>query len=499
MQLSFNSQTYAQSSDGSNTTNFTTSASQSNTTAVTQQQLDDRMKEIVASDNPDDIATLAYIWGYPLVSVIRSSDFTTSPNLPPGPGRGPVNTFNHFKVFPDPNFTDFTRPNVDTLYSTAYVNLKNGPLEITVPPLADRFYSIQFADAYTLNYRTVGSRLNETTGGNYLLTGPEWKGTIPSGMKQIQSPTDASFVAIRILVKNAQDVSTVNAIQDKFIMTPLSAFENGESATNSTVSTLATGSNSTAPVSPKPEFIPTTGIKIYDEIGKGMADNPPPKNESAIVAKFKTIGIGPGLTPSTQANETIRHALEKGIVEGEKLIDARIPQVGLLVNGWGILGMKVNGSEINSYLGIYGSDYLSRAAQTKDGIFPQAAEEVIYPNTFVDSTNQTLNGANKYELHFDEPPPVSLFWSLTIYNDKSYLVDNPIDRYSIGDRTPGLVYNKDGSLDIYIQHDSPGPDKESNWLPAPTGDFDLSMRLYGPDDSILSGKYQYATIQKVTG
>ena len=467
---------------------------------MTPQQLDDAMKQLVASDNPDDIATLAYIWGYPLVSAIRTADFTTSPNIPPGPGRGPENTFNHFKTFPDPNFTDFTVPNVDTLYSTAYVDLSNGPLVVTVPPLADRYYSIQFADAYTNNYHYIGSRLNETTGGNYLLTGPGWEGTVPSGLKQIQSPTNASFVAVRILVNNPQDVPTVNAIQDKFILTPLSAFESGETVTNSNSSTLATGSNSTTvPVSPKPEFMPVTGIKIYDEIGRYMANNPPPQNDSAVVAKFKTIGIGPGLTPSTQANETIRQALENGIVEGEKLMDSRIKAVELNINGWSILGMQVNGSEITNNLGKYGTDYLSRAAQTKDGIFPHSAEEALYPSTFVDSANQTLSGANKYVLHFDEPPPVREFWSLTIYNNESYLVDNPIDRYAIGDRTPGLVYNEDGSLDIYVQHDNPGPDKEPNWLPAPSGDFKLNMRLYASEEPILNGEYQYATIEKVTG
>jgi hypothetical protein len=503
---------FAQVSDGNNTTaivttsgnNNTIAANQSNvTTTMSIQQLDDIMKQLASSDKPEDIATLAYIWGFPLVNVIRTADFTTSPNVPAGPGRGPENTFNHLRVFPDSNFTDVVRTNVDTLYSIAYLDLENGPLILQIPPIADRYYSLQFIDAYSNNYLYIGSRLNDTNGGTYLISGPDWQGVVPSGMKGINAPTNEGAITIRILVNGPDDVNTVHSIQDKFLLSPLSAIESGESITNSTSGLSGAGSNDSkdVPVAPDPALIPTTGIKIYDEISRDMAKNSPSQNDSAVLAQFETIGIGPGMIPSTQTNETIRQALEHGITEGEKIINARLRVLGADVNGWDILGMVVNGSNITNDVGNFDTDYLLRAAVAKYGLFANSPVEAVYPGTYTDSQGQNLTGANKYVIHFDkgQTPPVNAFWSLTMYNNASYLVDNPINRYAIGDRSPGLKYNEDGSLDIYIQHDNPGPDKESNWLPAPEGEFNLNLRLYAPQDPILNGEYQYPPLQRVTG
>jgi hypothetical protein len=459
------------------------------------------MKQLALSDEPDDIASLAYIWGFPLVSVIRTADFTTSPNIPTGPGRGPENTFNHFRVFPNANFTDIVRPNVDTLYSIAYLDLENGPLILQIPPIADRYYSLQFVDAYSNNFLYIGSRTNDSTGGTYLISEPGWQGAVPSEMKQIQIPTNESVIGLRILVKDSQDANTVHTIQDKFLLSPFTVPESGESITNSTSGLLGAGSNDSkeVPVTPDPALIPTTGIKIYDEIGRDMAETPPSQNDSAGVAKFETIGMGPGMIPSTQTNETIRQALENGIVDGEKIINARLQVLGADVNGWDITGMVANGSNTTIDVGNYGTDYLMRAAIAKYGLFANSPEEAVYPVAFTDSQGQNLTGANKYVIHFDkgQTPPVNAFWSLTMYNNASYLADNPINRYAIGDRTPGLVYNEDGSLDIYIQHESPGKDRESNWLPAPEDEFNLTLRLYAPQDQILKGEYQYPPVQRV--
>jgi DNA sulfur modification protein DndE len=158
-----------------------------------------------------------------------------------------------------------------------------------------------------------------------------------------------------------------------------------------------------------------------------------------------------------------------------------------------------NGSNTTIDVGNYGTDYLMRAAIAKYGLFANSPEEAVYPVAFTDSQGQNLTGANKYVIHFDkgQTPPVNAFWSLTMYNNASYLADNPINRYAIGDRTPGLVYNEDGSLDIYIQHESPGKDRESNWLPAPEDEFNLTLRLYAPQDQILKGEYQYPPVQRV--
>jgi hypothetical protein len=163
--------------------------------------------------------------------------------------------------------------------------------------------------------------------------------------------------------------------------------------------------------------------------------------------------------------------------------------------------MVVNGSNVSNNVGNFGTDYLLRAAVAKYGLFANSPEEAVYPGTFTDSLGRNLTGTNGYVIHFDkgQTPPVNAFWSLTLYNNASYLADNPINRYAIGDRSPGLLYNEDDSLDIYIQHANPGPDKEPNWLPAPEGDFSLNLRLYNPEDSVLNGEYKYAPLQRITG
>jgi hypothetical protein len=237
-------------------------------------------------------------------------------------------------------------------------------------------------------------------------------------------------------------------------------------------------------------LIPTTGIKIYDEISKDMADNPPPVADSEVLAKFATIGIGPGLTPSDTKNDTIRAALENGITEGEKIIDARVQNLGMKVNGW----------LVNLDIGNFGTDYLLRAAVAKFGLGANSPVEAVYPSTFTDNQGQKLTGAHNYLIHFDkgQTPPVNAFWSITLYNNKSYLAENPINRYSISQNTEGLKYNPDGSLDIYIQHASPGTEKESNWLPSPSGEFNLVLREYNPQDAILKGEYQITPVQRIS-
>jgi hypothetical protein len=476
----------------SNSSSNISFASVNNVTSSTAtSDLDMKMQQLANSSNPTDIATLAYIYGFPLVSVIRTIDFTTSPNIPPGMGRGPMNTINNFKDFPNASFIDIVRPNVDTLYSAAYLDLTKEPLVLKVPAIADRYFSLQFIDAYSNNYDYIGSRLNDTEGGTYLVTGPNWQGTMPSEMKQIKSPSNSGAIGIRILVKSPDDVTNVNSIQDKFSLSPLSVLE-GKAASNSTSTVGVTSSNTSkeVPVAPDPALIPTTGITIYDEIGRDIANNSPPQNDSNTIAKFKTIGIGSGLTPSQTANDTIMQALESGITNGEQLINEKVQNIGTVVNGWSVpLGF-----------GDYGTHFLLRAGVAKYGLFGNSAVEAVYPTAFVDNQGQNLTGMHNYVIHFDrgQLPPVKAFWSLTLYNNKSYLADNLINRYAIGGLTPGLKNNTDGSLDIYIQHANPGKDKESNWLPSPAGDFSLNLRLYVPEESVLNGQYQYPPIEKVT-
>jgi hypothetical protein len=478
--ISIESSVFAQTQTGSTSSNATANDSQSQI-----EQLNKTMAELESSNNPQDIATLAYIWGYPLVSVVRLVDYSSSPNVPAAPGRGPINTFSSFPSFPTSNFTDIVSINVDTLYSFGLLNLEKEPVVLQVPPISGRYYTLQFIDAYSNNFLYIGSRLNDTTGGTYLITGPNWKGDVPPSMKQIKSPTNTVDIGGRIYVNGPSDVPNVNALQDKLKLTPLSVF-NGNTTSVQPV-TPETNASKQVPIGPQPSLIPTTGIKIYDEIGQDMADNPPPVADSEVLAKFATIGIGPGLTPSDTNNDTIKSALENGITEGDKFINAQVQNIGTKINGW----------LVNLDIGNYGTDYLLRAGVAKFGLGANSPEEAVYPSTFTDNQGQNLTGTHNYLIHFDkgQTPPVNAFWSITLYNNKSYLAENPINRYSISQHTEGLKYNPDGSLDIYIQHASPGADKESNWLPSPSGQFNLVLREYNPQDAILKGEYQITPVQ----
>lgn len=482
--IPISSSVFAQTQSNSTSSNATTNDSQSQI-----EQLNQTMAMLESSNNPQDIATLAYIYGYPLVSEVRLINYSTNPNVPPATGRGPINGFNNFRNYPTSNFTDIVRLNVDTLYSLGYLNLTKEPLVLQVPPISGRYYTLQFADAYTNNFLYVGSRLNDTTGGTYLITGPNWKGDVPTGMKEIKAPTNIMSIAGRIYVSGPSDVSNVNAIQDKLLLTPLSVF--GQNSTSSQ-SELVTETNASkqVPIAPQPALIPTTGIKIYDEISTDMANNQPPPADSGVLAQFATIGIGPGLTPSDTKNQTIITALQNGITEGEKLIDEKIQVLGNEINGW----------FVNLDIGDFGTDYLLRAAVAKWGIGANSPVEAVYPGAATDNQGQNLTGTHNYTIHFDkgQTPPVNAFWSVTLYNNESYLAENPINRYEIASHTEGLKYNPDGSLDIYIQNTSPGEEKESNWLPSPIGEFSLTLREYNPQEPILNNTYQIPPVQLVS-
>lgn len=274
-----------------------------------------------------------------------------------GPFTGPVNTFIHVRDLINASFTDVVRPNVDTLYSPAWINLKKEPIALQVPSISDRYHILQFMDAYTNNFFYIGTRTNVTSGGTYLITGPNWNGTVPSSMTHIKSPTNLFILGGRILVNGPQDVSNVRALQDKFVLSPLSLFEDGikSNPVGPTTSMMNT-TKKNLPVSPQPSFIPKTGIKIFDEISKGMVENTPYQYDADVIAKFKMIGIDPSLSPfSETANATIKQALQKGIEQGEKLIDEKIRNLGTAVNGW----------SFNLDTGNYGTDYLLRAAIAK--------------------------------------------------------------------------------------------------------------------------------------
>ena len=465
---------------------------QAQTQATTSQpsieELNIKMAQLSASNKPVDIATLAYIWGFPLVSMERQFNFVTSPNVPPGPGRGPANSVSCARDLVNARFTDIVNPNSDTLYCLSQFDLRNEPVVVVVPPISDRYSSFQFLDAYTNNYDYLGQRASGATGGTYLVAGPEWNGRVPEGMTKIWTPTNLAWLINRILVKGPADVTNVNAIQDKIIVKPLSVFQGNTTTSLQPAATQANASKE-VPIGPQPSLIASTGIKIFDEIGSSMIGNPLNPPDPVLVTKLASIGIGPSKVPSTEANDTIKTALQTGITEGQKMIDARVAKFGTVVNGW------LSAPQA----GVFGTDYLFRAADTQYGFGANIAQEAFYPLAFTDIQGKPYSGNSSYLIHFGpgQTPPVDAFWSITMYNDKGLFVDNPINRYSIGKYTEGLNNNTDGSLDIHIQNASPGSDKESNWLPSADGTFTMVLRMYLPQLQALNGTWQLPVAQNV--
>jgi len=465
---------------------------QAQTPAATPQlsieELNVQMAQLSSSDKLEDIATLAYIWAFPLVTMDRQFNFVTSPNVPPGVGRGPANSISCATELVGPDFTDVVTPNSDTLYCQSQFDLTKEPVVVVVPPISDRYYSFEFLDAYTNDYAYLGTRASGGNGGTYLMAGPDWNGQVPEGMTKIWTPTNLAWLITRTLVKSPADVPNVVAIQDKIIVKPLSEFQ-ANSSTSSQVETTQTTASKEIPIGPQPTLIAPTGIKIFDEISAAMVGNPLNPPDPEIINKLATIGIGPSKAPSTQANDTIKAALQTGITEGQNLIDARVARFGTVSNGW----------LTNAQAGVYGSDYLFRAAVAQFGLGANIGQEAFYPSTFTDSQGNPLSGNNSYLIHFEpgQTPPTDGFWSVSMYNDRNLFVENPINRYSIGQYTEGLKNNTEGSLDIYIQNASPGADKESNWLPAPEGSFNMVMRLYLPQPQALNGTWQLPLVEKV--
>jgi hypothetical protein len=461
---------------------------------ISSDELDEEMKKLSTSDNPVDIATFLYVWGYPLITNLRTIDYSTDPeHYSESEANGPWNVFQYRTKLADANFTQFVTPNVDTLYSNVYYDITKEPIVIQIPNGIDRYFTLQFIDAFTNNYHYLGTRTTGTNGGIYLLTGPDWKGTVPEGMTEIKSPTNFGLIFGRTLVNGQDDLNQAIEIQQSIKAAPLPLYEHKSSIVIPEDPIVFYPRS----ISGLPEFIPPTGVKVFNELAYYLANNMPPANQSEILRKAAEIGIVPNANLTNQSaiafNSTISSALLQGISNGEKLIDDKAAVLGKIANGWAIA----------TEAGKYPDDYLTRSAFAKYGLWGNSAVESVYPNTFNDGDGKPLNGTNNYILHFGkgELPPVGQggFWSITLYNEDRLLTDNPIDRYVINDRTQGLKYNADGSLDLYLQNQKPtDPQKEANWFPSPDGPFSLTMRIYIPTESVLTGQYAPPPVQFVS-
>ena len=424
------------------------------------------------------IGVQAYIYGLAPVIMQQTEQAMTTMQVP---AHAPVNHFGHVRQLATPNDTIIVSPNSDTLYSSAWLELGKEPMILHVPDTDGRYYVMQMLDAYTNTFAYVGKRVTGTQEGNYAIVGPDWNGSLPRGVNEIRSPTNTVWVIGRILVNGQNDISNVTALQDQLTLTPLSQY--GKPAED------MSGSPGDADKL-QPSASAQEKLKFFEELRVALKNNPPPKGEEALMAVFGTIGLTRNETPyGSDLIPAVADGLAQAIPVGQEIINS----------SWKNLKGNNNGWAYTTDVGAYGFDYLARAAVAEGGLGANLPEEAVYPKAQTDNEGMPLNGAHNYVIHFEKgkTPPVDAFWSLTMYNASSFmLVDNPLNRYAIGDRTQGLTYNPDGSLDIYIQHDAPL--ERSNWLPAPEGDFYLILRMYEPKAEMLDGTYQIPPVKRVT-
>jgi hypothetical protein len=433
------------------------------------------------------LASDAYIFGYPLVTMEMTRRNITNVAAPEGT-HAPMGQIIKLRQYPDPSFKDVTAPNADTLYTTAFFDVGKEPWVLIIPDMKDRYYLMPMLDGWTTVFQVPGKRTTGAGAQTYAITGPGWKGTLPSGVKELKSPTSIVWLLGRIYCTGTpEDYAAVHKLQDECKLVPLSSYGKPYTPPAGTVD-----SSIDTKVAVRDQVNRMDAVTYFTLLCKLMKDNPPAAADAPQLAKFAKIGIVPGKD------------FDPGKLKADFL--KRVPEVS---NDRILLQFKVNkdvkdenGWAFTTKTGIYGTDYLMRALVTAIGLGANRPEDAVYPTSQKDAEGHKYSGANKYLMHFPKGqlPPAQGFWSVTMYDSAYFFVSNPINRYSISARQ-SLKSNPDGSTDLYIQNDSPGKDKEANWLPAPAGDFILMLRMYWPSEkspSIINGSWKVPPAAKVT-
>lgn len=394
--------------------------------------------------------------------------------------------FNHYlhgRMLFDSSYDTVVNANNDTLYSTTFADLRAEPVVISVPHTGDRYFVIQLVDMGTDNFAYIGTRATGCDGGNFLLVGPHYKGVLPQDAVSsvIIAPSEFVALATRTAIDGPDDLEGVVTIQEQLKVRTLSEFLGQIPASQAAEIEFP-------PYSPALYGSPN----LFGMLNFLLQFHTAPLSESALLKRLARIGVGPYETFTIDSySPEIRNAIESGTTEAHRLIEERGGSLGTVVDGW---------QDIPP-MGSYGDDYLFRSAVAWKFIYTNSPEEALYPIAETDADGDVLTGDERYVLHFPagQLPPVDAFWSVTLYDSATRLMtDNSIDRYSIGDRTPGLKYNPDGSLTLTVQHDSPGTEQEVNWLPAPAGRFYLNVRAYMPQQAFLDGSYRLPAVRKAT-
>ena len=423
------------------------------------------------------IAKEAYIYGFPIVDNYRIQHAYWVDKATPE-YKGPWNQiWNSARLF-TPADTAIQTPNSDTLYSFIGADLRSEPLVLTVPAMEkERYFSVQLIDYYTFNFDYIGTRTSGNGGGSFLLAGPRWKGATPKGVKKVfRCETELAFPTYRTQLFDPADIENVKKVQAGYKVQPLSAFL-GQPAAKA-----APAIDFIKPLTPEEE---KTSPEFFNILNFVLQFCPTVPSEKALMARFARIGIGAGKTfDASKVSPEMKTAIEQGMA------DAWVAFAGLKKD---FEEGKLNSGDVFGTRAYLKNNYLYRMGAAVLGIYGNSKQEALYPAYYVDEAKQKLDGTNRYTLRFapGQLPPVNAFWSLTMYDEpQSLLVANPINRYLINSpMLPQLKRDADGGLTLIIQNESPGKDKEANWLPAPKEPFSMIMRLYWPKAEAVDGKW----------
>jgi hypothetical protein len=436
----------------------------------------------LTSVQANDLAVTAYIYAYPLVTMEVSRRVATNV-ASPSSTRAPMGQFALLRSYPDASFTDIVAPNADTLYEIGWFDVSKEPVVIHIPALGGRYALFPMLDAWTNVFSSPGTRTTGDAAQTFAVTGPGWSGTLPSGVREIKCSTSTFWMIGRIYSDGTPaDFEAVHKLQDSMSAVPLSSYGTRYSPPSGTVDPTI---DMKTPVVKQVNSL--SGADFFTLFATLLANNPPAAADAPMVAKLAQLGIVSGQPLDTnKLDPNIVAAMNAAPAAALPRIKANMKSAGKIENGWAVF----------TNLGSYGTNYGLRALVALIGLGANLPEDAIYPATVTQ-----LDGTKNYVIHFDkgEMPPARAFWSLTLYNESQFFYDNPLNRYNVSGRSQ-FVTNPDGSVDVYVQHDSPGAAKEANWLPAPADKFSLIMRLYRPSEtppSILDGTWTVPPIQPV--
>lgn len=434
------------------------------------------------------LAQDAYIYGYPLVTMEMTRRVITNVAKVEGT-HGPMGQIIKLREYPNASFRDVTAPNADTLYTTAFFDVGKEPWLLSIPDMKDRYFLFPMLDGWTNVFEVPGKRTTGTGAQTYAITGPGWKGTLPTGVREYKSPTSIVWLLGRIYCTGTpEDYAAVHALQDQVKLMPLSSYGKPYTPPAGTVDPSIDMKTAV-----REQVNRMDPIAYFTLLAQLMKTNPPAVADAPELAKSARIGLVAG--KDFDAGKLLNADFAKRIPQvafDRIMLQFKVNKAIKDINGWGY----------TTKTGLYGTDYFMRAFVTAIGLGANRPQDAVYPSSQKDGDGKAYDGANKYVLHFakGQMPPARGFWSVTMYDSDYFFVANPINRYSISARQ-NLKSNTDGSVDLYIQKDSPGADKEANWLPAPSGKFQLMMRLYWPNErnpSILDGSWEPPAVKKVS-